>query len=263
VLSAVWGRRALPVAWRVASHRQPWPAPQAELLAAMLAETAADLPATAGPVTVLLDRGVAGPGLVDAVLAREWEVVVRLPAGPAATGRVRLGGAEHALAAWAAEAAPRPGTRWWGEAALFKDAGWRDGWLTVWWERGQREPLVLFSTRPGGRERVREYRQRMRVEAAYGDAKRRGLRLDQSRIDAPARLERLLLAWALGYWVLFGLGQHVVKAGWRRLVDRPDRVTMARWRIGRSWLTRCLALEVVPPFPLVATPAGPAWRWVL
>ena len=133
----------------------------------------------------------------------------------------------------------------------------------MWWEPGQGEPLVLFSTRLGGKERVREYRQRMRVEAAYGDAKRRGLRLDQSRIDDPARLERLLLAWALGYWIVFGLGQRVVRQGWRKLVDRPDRLTMARWRIGCSWLKRCLEREEIPPFPLVATPAGPAWRWVL
>ena len=185
-------------------------------------------------------------------------------------GRPRhgAGAAQRSATARADRTHPHPATRTAPDpearlACCGKDAGWRTGGLTVWWEPGQGEPLVLFSTRPGGRERVREYRQRMRVEATYGDAKRRGLRLDQSRIDDPARLERLLLAWALGYWILFGLGQRVVKAGWRKLVDRPDRVTMARWRIGCCWLKRCLEREEIPPFPLVATPLGPAWRWVL
>lgn len=250
VVSVVWGERALPAAWAAVPQQAEWDERMAPVLGRLLGRVAAALPAgprPAGPVTVLLDRGLVGAELVDAVLAQGWHPVLRLRTGPGEAARLRRPGrAEEDLAAHV-RAVAAPGRCWVGEAALFKGAGWRAGWLTVWWGPGQQEPLALFSTRPGGMARVAEYRQRVRVEATYQDLKSRGLGLEDGRIRTAPPLERLLLALVLGCWLLWRLAPPAAEPG----PARPARV--GRLRLARQRLGRALDHAVVPPWPF-----GPA-----
>jgi hypothetical protein len=242
-LGLVQGRRALPLAWSLQPLHRAWEQPLAVVLAALIAEVQGDLPAGC-TVTVLADRGLVGPGIVDACTNAGWHLVLRLKAGD--SSRVRhADGSEEPLAALVARA-PR---RWTGAVELFKKAGWRSGFLTIHRGAGQSEPWVLFSTQPAGVARVRDYRTRMRIEATFQDLKGRGFHLERSRLGSRARLERLCLIVSLALWWLHGLGDLVVTQGKRAAWDRPDCRTMSRLQLGWRYLQWCEARHRVPPLP--------------
>ena len=255
-------RRVLPLSWRLVPQQAPWPAKLGVLLPALLAPIAAALP-PGGRVTLLGDRGVAGPTLLDAAQPLGWDVVMRLNVGEAQAHRVRLlppdGGppaqapdAEQPL--WEAVGERRSG--WSAAAQIFKGAGWRQGFLTVARRAELAAPWVLFSTRPGGRARAREYAQRGRVDATVGDGKRRGWGLEQSHVRAAAHLDRLLLVWHLARWWLHALGRHVIKVGARTWFDRPDRRDLSVVQLAWLWLLACLEHGRCPPFLFRPTPTG-------
>jgi DDE family transposase len=210
-------------------------------------------------VTLLGDRGVAGPTLIDAAQAQGWDVLMRLNVGPTQAHRLRLldpddppQAAEWRLWDWI-EAV---GAGWSGAVQIFRACGWRRGDLTVHRRVGRREWWILFSTRPGGRERIREYARRSRVEATCGDGKRRGWGLEQSRVTDPDHLDRLLLVWHLALWWRHALGRHVVKRGVRPQLDRTDRRDRSLVRLGWLWLHDELLHGRCPPLPFRLTNAG-------
>jgi hypothetical protein len=259
VLSLVIHKRAVPLNWRVMPQQQPWPCALSPSLTAMIAEVQAALP-PASTVTVLADRGVIGPTIVDACRAAGWHLVLRLRGGPGDATRVqRASGQIVPLPTLRTQ----PGQRWAEPVALFKAAGWRAGWLTIYWPRDAAEPWMLFTTRPGGLDRVREYRQRMRVEATYQDWKRRGFGLEQSRITDLERLDRLLLVLVLATWWLYGLGLSVIRHGHRHRYDRANRRDRSLLQLGRAHLVAHLAANRPPPLPFRSTATGCTYRWAI
>jgi hypothetical protein len=258
VVGVVVRHRVLPLLWRVVPQQQPWPAPLGPVLTALLATVAAALPAGT-TATLLVDRGLVGPAVVDAARAVGFPIVLRLRAGAHEQTRVRLGnGPERRLG----DLPTRPGQRVAGPAAIFKEAGWRDGFLTIHWDRAEPEPWVLFSDRPAGAERVREYRRRARAEATYQDEKSRGFALEASKVTALERIERLLLPVHLALWWAYGLGLRVVRSGQRRRFDRRDRRDLSLLRLGRTACAEALDLGHRPPVPFRATPRGWVFRWL-
>jgi hypothetical protein len=133
--------------------------------------------------------------------------------------------------------------------AVFKKAGWRSGYLTVYRGAGQSDAWVLFSTQPAGLARVRDYRKRMTIEATFQDLKGRGFQLERSRLGTRERLERLCLIVSLALWWLHGLGDLAVKQGKRACWDRPDCLTVSRLRLGWCYLHWYEARHRVPPLP--------------
>jgi hypothetical protein len=259
VLSLVLPKRAVPISWRVVPQQQSWPMTLPTILTAIVAETRAALPADTR-VTVLADRGLVGPGIIDVCRAAGWSIVLRLRGGDGDATRVhQADGTVVRLATLVTD----PGQRLVAPIRLFKGAGWRDGWLTIHWTVGKSEPWVLFSDRPGGVARVREYRQRTRVEATYQDWKRRGFGLEQSRITDLGRLERLVLVLALATWWLHGLGCAVLRSGQRRHYDRPDRRERSLIQLGRTHLTTRLDQGHAPPLPFNCATQGCTFRWKL
>ena len=217
-LGVVCHKRVLPLGWRVMPQQTAWPEPLPALFRALATPVQAALPADC-VVTVVADRGLVGHKFVDACRALGWHVALRLQTSGGAATRCRLAdGREQRVA----DLPTQPGQRWHAPAAIFKDAGWRHGFLTIRWDRDAREPLVLFSTRPGGTARVREYRRRMLAEASFQDSKSRGWQLERSKLAAD-RLERLLMPLALAFWWAHGLGLRAIHAGHRRRFDRRDR----------------------------------------
>lgn len=256
-------RRVLPLTWQLVPQQTPWPEKLDTLLPALLAPIAAALPPGCR-VTLLGDRGVAGPTVVDAAQELGWDVVMRLNVGPTQTHRVRLlaatdgagdavtPGAEQPL--WALVGTVRTG--WSAAAQIFKGVGWRTGFLTVARRAGLVEPWILFSTRPGGPARVREYAQRGRVDATFGDGKRRGWGLEQSHVREAAHLDRLLLVWHLALWWLHALGRHVITCGARCQFDRTDRRDLSLVQLAWVWLLACLESGRCPPLLFRQTSTG-------
>lgn len=245
-------RRLLPLVWRLVPQQEPWPEKLATLLEPMLAEIAAALP-TGCRVTLLGDRGVAGPTLIDAAQQRGWDVLLRLNVGQTQAHRLRLAAAGE-CPLWDVVGHVRSG--WHAAGAIFKGAGWREGYLTVVQRPGRRERWVLFSTRPGGAARVREYTRRARVEATFADGKGRGWGLEQSRMRDPVHLDRLLLVWHLALWWLHALGRSVIRRGLRPHYDRTDRRDRSVIRLGWLWQRHELDHDRCPPLLFRHTAAG-------
>lgn len=245
VLGLLQHKRVLPVAWRVVAQQTPWPESQLSYLTAMMAEVAAALPPQC-EVTLLVDRGITSPDVLDLCQHLGWHYVFRVSVSAHTANRVQEpGAAERRL--W--ELVTRPGQRWTGTVQLFKDAGWRSVELTIHWARAAAEPWVLCSDRPAGPARVREYRRRMRVEATYEDCKTRGFQIEHSKLQQTERLDRLLLALHLALWWGQQLGLRVIRQGQRRRFDRTDRRDLSVLRLGRRALADLLCHDRCPPLP--------------
>ena len=251
-------RRLLPLSWHIVPQQQPWPAKMAALLDPLLDRIAAALPPGC-TVTLTGDRGVAGPTLIDAAQKRGWNVVLRLNVGERQAHRLRVpsaqepsGWREWRLWDWVETV----GSGWCGSVQICKGEDWRDGYLTVHRRPGMAEWWILFSTRPGGRDRIREYTRRARVEATFADGKTRGWGLERSRMTDPLHLDRLLLVWHLALWWLHALGRHVIKRGMRPRFDRTDRRDRSLLRLGWLWLHDELLHDRCPPLLFRQTPDG-------
>jgi len=244
-LGLVDHRRILPLAWRVVPQQAPWPADEIVYLRAMSAEVAAALPPGC-TVTVLADRGVTGPEVIDLCRELGWHYVLRVSVGANQANRVR-GAALPEQRLWALVTGP--GQRWTGTVDLFKQAGWRSVELTIHWGRAYDEPWVLVSDRPAGPGRVKEYRRRTHAEATYQDCKRRGFQSERSKLATPDRLDRLLLVVHLALWWGLQLGRRVIHGRRRRHFDRVDRRDLSVLRLGRRFLLEELSHDRCPPLP--------------
>ena len=252
-------RRVVPVAWRVVPQQEAWPQRQIAYLRELFAEVAAALPAGC-TVTVVGDRGLTGPAVIDACRAVGWRPLFRLSADDRQGSMVRVaGGAERPV--W--ELVTGPGQRWAGRVALFKQAGWRTVELTIRWERGQDEPWLLLSDRPAGAARVREYRRRAHAEATYADCKKRGWNIEASKVTILERFDRLLLVLHLAFWWSTQLGLRAIRRGERRRFDRADRRDASVTRVGRAWLAdRLDQPKRRPPLPFRDAPTGWSFTWL-
>lgn len=251
-------RRVLPLTWLVVPQQEPWPEKLGPLLAALLAPIAAALPPDC-QVTLLGDCGLSGPAFLDTTRDLGWEVVLRVNVSDGQSHRLRLldaatGAAGPEQGLWAVVGTVPSG--WHAPAQIFKGAGWRTGSLTVCQRPGFTERWVLFSSRPGGAARSREYARRVRVEATFADGKTRGWGLEHSRMTDPVHLDRLLLAWHLALWWLHALRRTVIKAGRRPHFDRTDRRDRSVIRLGWLGLHHDLLHDRCPPLLFRPTPDG-------
>ncbi len=244
-LSLVVHKRTLPVAWRVVPQQSAWPARQITYLQAMMEEVQAALPPGC-VVTLVTDRGITGPAVIDLCQAVGWHYVLRVNAGATQTGLVRLGDGTVELL-WALVTGP--GQRWTGMVEVFQGVGWRDVELTIRWDPGAIEPWVLVSDRPAGGARVREYRRRVHAEATYADAKRRGFAIERSKVTILPHLDRLLLVLHLALWWTQQLGLRVIRQGQRRRYDRHDRRDLSVMHLGRTRMRDQLDWDDLPPLP--------------
>jgi hypothetical protein len=250
-------RRVLPLTWSIVPQQEPWPDTLAPLLRTLLAPIAAALPPGC-QVTLIGDAGLSGPSFLDTVRDLGWEVLLRVNVTAGQAHRLRLldaagaPGEEQGL--WDVVGSVPSG--WHRPAQIFKGAGWRRGHLTVCQRPGFTERWVLFSSRPGGRARIREYARRARIEATFADGKGRGWGLEQGRMTNPAHLDRLLLAWHLALWWLHALGRHVIQTGRRTHFDRADRRDRSLVRLGWLSLHHDLLHECSPPLLFRLTPDG-------
>jgi hypothetical protein len=251
MLAVGWHGRALPLAWRCWRADEPgqdWTAATRALFDAV----AAALPADAQAV-VLADRGLSGANLARAAAERGWHFLLRVQRAT----RLRL--ADGAVVP-IGDLAPRAG------AAAARIAGARvyaprtkgTAWTSHWdralvanavavWPRGAAEPWLLVTDLPPTRARCREYRHRTWEEALFRDLKSFGWGWDKSRLRAPERVARLVLALALATLWVAATAQRVVKHGRRRLVDDRSRRTLSYFQIGHRFILRLLANDTPAP----------------
>jgi hypothetical protein len=232
------GGRAIPVAW---SCYRPGAAPlrQDALVLELLEGTHRALPPGARP-TLLADRGLSWPAVLDFCVRRGWRYLLRVQGHT----RAALGdGREVAMK----DLAPRPGSGWCGPAWVFKKAGWRRANVVAWWEPRRKEPWLLITDLPADRRRCRQYRKRMRQEQSFRDEKSHGFHWGDSRVRDPEHAWRLLLVMALATAWLTRIGLWLVRSGRRGLLERRDRRTLSLFQLGLRYLQTLIRPPRLPP----------------
>jgi len=222
--------RLLPVSWQVLPAHQKWEQRQWDVVGTLLDRVIPHV--GAADCTLLADRGLVGHPLVQLCQERGWHYVLRLSAGH--TCQPACGRWAHA---WipCRRLVPQRGRQWSGPVRLWQQRPLA-AFLSATWEPQQREPWIVLSDRPAGRQRIREYARRMRVESTFQDLKRRGWDLEGTVIVDRARLDRLLLVVFLSLWWLAHLAACCVHHGQRARFDRHDRRDKGIFRLGRLWL---------------------------
>src|SRR4051812_44627104 len=224
-------KRALPLCCVCyAPGGQPEPMP--ELILGLFRRTAAGLPEGAC-VTLLADRGLAWPQIIDACRALGWHYVIRLQ------GQTRVRTADRRECS-AAELAPEPGTQWSGDAEVFKKVGWRTAQVAACWERGQKGPWLLVSDRPDGPRLFRRYAKRTWTEELFRDEKSSGFHWGESHVTDPEHAGRLMLVMALATYLALALGSRMIQAGLRRFLESSRQRMLSLFTIGLRWLRYCL-----------------------
>jgi hypothetical protein len=151
--------RLLPVSRQVLPVHEPWEQRQWEVVGALLDRVIPLL--GAAECTLLADRGLVGHPLVQLCAQRGWHYVLRLSA--AHTCQPQRG-------RWARgwipcrRLVPRPGRQWYGSVRLWQERPLL-AQVSATWEPERKEPWIVVSDRPAGRQRVRACA-RMRAECA-------------------------------------------------------------------------------------------------
>jgi hypothetical protein len=245
-LVAAYRKRALPVlcaCYRLGAQDGPMP----DVIGRLLRRAADCLPAGA-EVTLLADRGLAWPQVIDTCTALGWHFVIRLQ------GQTRVRTADGRECS-AAELAPKPGARWWGAAAVFKKSGWRAAQVAACWERDCDGPWLLVSDRPDGPRLFRRYAKRTWTEELFRDEKSSGFHWEQSHVTDPEHAARLVLLMALATLLALGLGSRVIQAGLRRMLESTRQRMLSLFQIGLRWLTFCLTHDRPLPKNLSPVPS--------
>jgi hypothetical protein len=252
--------RLLPVSWQVLPMHQKWEQRQWEVAGALLDRVIAHV--GAAECTLLAERGLVGHPLVHLCQQRGWHYVLRLPAQH--TCQPTRGPWAHT---WipCRRLAPQRGRQWFGPVQIWQEHP-VSAQVSATWEPQQQDPWIVLSDRPAGRQRVREYARRMRVESTFQDLKRRGWDLEGTVIADRARLNRLLLVVFLSLWWLAHLAASCVHHGQRARFDRHDRRDKGVFRLGRLWLLDILRRTVTEAglkrcLPFRTTPTG--WAFSL
>jgi len=108
------------------------------------------------------------------------------------------------------------------------------------WEVGELETLYLVTTLSDPQAAVNWYRHRFRIETFFADQKSRGFQIDTSHLTDPARLARLLIATCLAYlWIVY-LGTVAIEDGWLPVLQRATRCDLSLFQVGLTFLAHCL-----------------------
>jgi hypothetical protein len=249
-LSLGYEGRAVPLCWfcyrgNELPHRMPI------LVAGLLLRFARWTRDSPGRVVLMADRGLAWPLLIDLARRHGWDFLLRLQ------GQVRVR-IEQDKELPIRALVPRPGTRWYGVAEVFKDAGWRRVHVAACWRRGEKHPWLLVASWKAGPRCFALYRRRMQQEESFRDEKSSGFQWQRSQIRQPAHADRLLLGLALATQVALRIGRAVRHSRRRRGFERGGRRELSLFQLGlrfAHWaepdaLLRLLSLDLPPP-PLI------------
>src|SRR6201997_3367406 len=188
MLSVRWGERALPLAWRVEETEGAIGfATQKEVLAVV----AGWLPASQA-VVLLADRFYGTPAMIRWCCDHGWDyrlrlkgnLLVRCGATTTTTGGLALSSGHYF------EAVALTGQRVTTNTGIIRDPGHAEPWI------------IAMSAKPGYLTTL-GYAARWGIEPMFSDFKSRGFGLEQTHIQYPDRLARLILVMSLAlYWAV-------------------------------------------------------------
>ncbi len=221
VISVLYGRRALPVAWVVVEGKKGhFPA---DTHVRLLRQVAAMLPLETR-ATFLGDGEFDSVELQQTLDARGWEYVCRT----AKNIQVQVDGTWYALE----EIDVQVGRKKMWRQVRFTEEAYGPVQVIGWWGSGHDKPLYLVTNLADRDDACRRYAKRAHIETLFSDQKSRGFQLDRSHLDDPERVNRLLIAACLAYlWIIY-LGTLASQPHWRRLIHRADRCDLSLFQLG-------------------------------
>lgn len=226
-ISVVYRGCAVPVAWKIlrATEKHPW---QPEWLA-LLKHFRSVVPAD-WTVIVLADRGLYAKWLFQAICALGWHPLLRVNQ----QGTFRPQGWYH----WVpfTQLVSAVGRRWAGQGTAFQGKHTRlECTLLGCWDAGHQEAWLMLTDLPAQAANACWYGLRAWIEQGFKRIKRGGWQWQYTRMEDPARAERLWLALALATWWLLSVGGEAEAA---------------------------LLAETLPPVPGAARRQGKGWRLI-
>jgi hypothetical protein len=226
VISVLYRGCAVPVAWKVlrATEAHPWQQEWPRLLTLFRQVVPADW-----NVIVLADRGLYAKWLFQAITAVGWHPLLRINT----QGKFRPQGWYHWMDL--KNLVPCVGKRWQGRGIAFKNtAGRLECTVLGYWGEGHAEPWVVVTDLPPQAADVCWYGLRAWIEQGFKRIKRAGWQWQYTRMEDPARAERLWLAVALATWWLLSVGGEVdaeVAVETMSQVPQTQRSRKPRWRL--------------------------------
>jgi hypothetical protein len=231
-LSVGYRRRSVPLVWACYPPDDP-PVPMPKLIWRLLHRIARCLPPGTPQVTLLADRGLSWPSVVDCCVLLGWHYLLRLQRDVCV--RPSDGSSNQRRAH---ELAPKKGSRWFGtNVQLFKKAGWRRANVVATWERPCKEPWLLVTDLPATFQRCAGYCRRSWCEQMHRDEKSQGFHWQRSLVRRPSHACRLLLAMALAMLLAICTGTWILKHGLRHVLESTRRRKLSVFQLGLRWLT--------------------------
>jgi len=227
VVSVVYRGCAVPVAWKIlkAGEKHAW---EPEWLA-LLKQFRGLLP-SGWTVIVLADRGLYAKWLFEAIVGLKWHAFLRVNG----QGLFRPKGWFH----WRplSRFVPAKGMHWKGRGTAFSGKKAQlDCTLLGYWGEGHKDPwLVLTDLAPECADAC-WYGLRAWIEQGFKRSKRGGWQWQHTRMDDPARAERLWMAMAIATWWLLSVGGEAEAQADTPLDITTPSVPGAVRRRGKRW----------------------------
>ena len=250
-VSVLYRGCAVPVAWKIVKATVPhaWQPEWKTLLSQFQQRVPVDW-----TVIVLADRGLYAKWLFEAIVALHWHPLLRINQ----QGKFRPEGWYR----WKElkEVVTDVGQRWQGRGIAFKTVP-LSCTLLAYWGEGHAEPWLVVTDLPPEAADVCWYGLRAWIEQGFKRIKRGGWQWQYTRMDDPARAERLWLAVAVATWWLLSVGSESdeqLPAETMTPVPHTQRSRRPRWRLiavfHRGWTQILAALVDHDPLPI-----GEAW----
>lgn len=228
-INVVYQKRALPLCWLVVKGKKGHLSEQTHI---QLVQKVADLLPAERRVIFLGDGEFDGVDLLDTLGKQGWDYVCRTAKNSVLT--------EAGERFQPTDLLLEPGDRIEVPEVGFTGAEYGPVLVSVIWEVGWKEPLVLVSNLDFLVEAYGWYRRRFRIETFFSDQKSRGFYLGHSHMSDTAHLERLLIGTCLAYLWMVCLGAWVLQTGQLPRIHRADRCDWSLFHIGLCWIEFCL-----------------------
>ena len=226
-LSVLYRGCAVPVAWKIlkANQKHAWKPEWISLLGHFRQRVPTDW-----TVIVLTDRGLYAKWLFEAITNLGWHPLMRISSQHA---YYRPQGHYH----WSLLSGliTSVGQRWQGRVSLFPTPpNQLECTLLAYWGEGHEQPWVVVSDLPPEAANVCWYGMRAWIEQGFKRIKRGGWQWQYTRMDDPARAERLWLAVAIATWWLLSVGGETdeeIAVETVAAVPHTQRGSKPRWRL--------------------------------
>jgi len=229
MVSVVYQRRALPIAWLVVRGRKGH-FPEDTHIA--LLESVRPLIPAGAQVVFLGDGEFDGVNLQETIEGYRWRYVSRT-----AKNIVLCQAGEEfsfeSVAVQIGELISLPGV-------TLRNQNYGPVHAIAWWEQGYDEPIYLLTNIAALAEACEWYRKRARIETFFSDQKSRGFHLHKSHLSDPPRLARLMIAACLAYIWIIHLGVLAWREKWRQVIHRTTRCDLSLFQLGLRLLEHFL-----------------------